>query len=176
LIARFQAGDSAAFDPLYKRHVVPIYDYLSRSLRDRHEAEDLTQQVFLRVWQGLPGYECLGQRFRAWLFKIARNALIDHSRRRARMVPTAPEELDRRREGEDLSASALALDELFIAEVLTMVRALPLPQRQVLAMRDLFDCPYSDIAVAVGRSEAAVRQLHCRALRNIKPRVTAYTR
>ena len=73
LIARAQDGEADAFGELYERYVQTIFRFVYVRLDDRRDAEDLTEEVFLRVWQSLPGYREQGVPFLAFLFRIARN-------------------------------------------------------------------------------------------------------
>jgi hypothetical protein len=81
------SGDSGAFAELYERYRPRIHAYLLTYVSTHEEAGDLTQQVFLRAFQHLPSYRQSAAPFSSWLFRIARNAAIDASRRRRRHVP-----------------------------------------------------------------------------------------
>src|SRR5881628_2778450 len=80
LAVRASKGDPAAFGLLYDRHVSAVYRYVFYRVRDDAEAEDLTSDVFMKALRAIPRYEPR-QAFLAWLYRIARNAVIDRSRR-----------------------------------------------------------------------------------------------
>src|ERR671934_1117123 len=86
LAVRASKGEAAAFGLLYDRHVDAIYRYVYYRVRDDAEAEDLTSDVFMRALKAMPRYEPR-QAFLAWLYRIARNAVIDRARRGNRQVP-----------------------------------------------------------------------------------------
>jgi RNA polymerase sigma-70 factor (ECF subfamily) len=81
-ILRAQAGDRDAFAALVERYWSSVYRWLARAGRGTHAAEDLTQEVFLKAWGGLRSFRS-GTNFRAWLFRIARNCLVDLKRGRS---------------------------------------------------------------------------------------------
>ena len=76
LIQQSQKGDTQAFGELYERYAQRVFRYLYAHLDNRLDAEDLTEEVFLRVWKSLGGYQEQGVPFLAFLFRVARNALI----------------------------------------------------------------------------------------------------
>src|SRR3989337_814471 len=80
LISRAQSGDADAFGELYLRYVNPIYRYIRMRVGDTQVAEDLTEMVFLRSFKSLPDYRERGHPFSAFLYRVARNMLIDHYR------------------------------------------------------------------------------------------------
>src|SRR5512132_885923 len=85
LAVRASGGDVTAFGLLYDRHVETIYRYVYYRVRDDAEAEDITSDVFMRALRAMPRYEPR-QAFLAWLYRIARNAVIDRARRGSRQV------------------------------------------------------------------------------------------
>lgn len=80
---RLQGGDSRAFDEIVERHSGPLFGFFVKNCRDRSLAEDFTQETFLRVYRQYWNYLPIG-RFKGWLYRIARNLLIDNVRRRSR--------------------------------------------------------------------------------------------
>lgn len=80
LIRQAQNGNSAAYGELYTRHLLAIQHYIQKRIRESSDAEDLTQTVFVKAWQALRDYQPSGAPFRAWLYRIAHNAVIDYYR------------------------------------------------------------------------------------------------
>jgi RNA polymerase sigma-70 factor (ECF subfamily) len=177
LVTRIQAGDRELVGELYLRYFDRIFGYVQMVLRDRHEAEDITQQVFVRVLEALPAYERREQRFRAWLFAIVRNQLVDELRKRNRLDLVEPRALEEQRDrtvnGEpDLSALGWISDR----ELMLFVERLPVQHRQVLVLRYMLDLPAKDIARILDRSPADVRKIQERALRFLSKRLSALGR
>jgi RNA polymerase sigma-70 factor (ECF subfamily) len=177
LVTRFQSGDENAFTELYMRYFDRIYSYLRVLFReDPHEAEDLTQQVFVRAFEALPRYERRSQPFRAWLFRIARNLAMTRLRQRERSDLVEPAVLVERREAEPAEETLSTLSWLTDRELVMFVERLPLPQRQVLALRYMLDLPTKEIATMLGRSADDVRMLEHRAVRFLEGRLNAIGR
>jgi RNA polymerase sigma-70 factor (ECF subfamily) len=182
LVTRFQAGDQAAFGELYLRYFNPVYTYAKVALADHHEAEDVTQQVFVRVLGALDRYELRpGVPFRGWLFSIARNVMLNAVKHRHGLVLEPPDQVDLLRErghGRDLPEANLtdSLGWLSDREIAMFVERLPAAQRQVLVLRFMLDLSGEEIAQVLGRSHLAVRQLQTRALAQLQQRLTAIGR
>ena len=175
LVVRFQAGDGEAFAALYLRYFDRVYSYLRVLFRnDPHQAEDVAQQVFTKVFEALPRYERRGHPFRAWLFAIVRNEALTQLERAGRSETTDPTEvayrLDAASSGElDVEAIHWLTDR----ELMMFVERLPLPQRQVLVLRYMLDLTTRDIARILGRSLEDVRKLDSRARVFLEQRLTA---
>lgn len=174
MVVRIQKGEKDLVGPLYLRYFDRVYAYLRITLQDSHEAEDAAQAVFMRVLEALPGYERRDVPFRAWLFRIVRNDAINRLRQRQRLTVEAPDELAER--GERVGAAAPAgedaIDWIGDARLLAMVERLPLSQRQVVVLRYMMDFNTVEIAELIDRSPEAVRQLHHRAMRYLRQRIT----
>lgn len=80
LIGAFKAGDSSAMEALFRRYRRPVFAWLLRTVPDRADAEDLYQEVWLKVVRGIDGYSAGG--FKAWLWRIVRNAAVDRARKK----------------------------------------------------------------------------------------------
>src|SRR4051794_40047669 len=80
IIRQAQNGSQAAYGELYQRHFGAIQQYIDKRVDGSYDAEDLTQTVFLKAWQALRDYQPTATPFRAWLYRIAHNAVIDHYR------------------------------------------------------------------------------------------------
>ena len=130
-----------------------------RMLGSLHDAEDLAQETFLRAWHGRTGYAGRAS-LRAWLYRIAANAIADHFHQAAR------------EQSLDDSEPAAADDELRHAEwrarLFRLVNELPEDQRRVLALRFAEEKSIKETAERLRRTEGAVKQLQMRALRNLR--------
>ncbi len=156
-------GDAEAFGHLYDRFQPEILRYLIVRVRDRDVAEDLAQQVFLKAWQAIPRYEHRGAPFRAWLYRMAHNQMVDHFR-------TARTTTDL--EGLDIPEDAKAEERLLTAETNELLQAalerLSEDHRQVLVLRFLMEKSAKEIGEIMGRKEVTVRGLQMRALQALR--------
>jgi RNA polymerase sigma-70 factor (ECF subfamily) len=157
-IARAREGDQDAIRYLYLRFAGNVYGYVRSILRDDHDAEDVTQQVFARVLPALPSYESRGIPFSAWLLRIAQNTAIDHMRRRVTVIgePDKVERITDDRARELVGALRDALDEL------------PTPQRTVVVMRHVAGLGPREIAKVLDCTEASIHGLHHRGRRALQ--------
>lgn len=171
LIARIQAGEQSLFDQLYMRYFDRVYAYVRLTLQDAHEAEDVTQDVFVRVLEALPRYERRGAPFRSWLFRIVRNSAITRVRQRRRLAVEPVETVIERGAAAGVMPAADSLRWLSDQELLEMIEELPLSQRQVIVLRYMMEFRATEIAEVVDRSPDAVRQLHQRAMQYLRRRV-----
>jgi RNA polymerase sigma-70 factor (ECF subfamily) len=162
LAVRASKGESAAFGLLYDRHVDAIYRYVYYRVRDDAEAEDLTSDVFMRALRAMPRYEPR-QAFLAWLYRIARNAVIDRARRGNRQVsfedalehPMADQVLD---PDEQILATS---DNATLRGALAQLTPL---QQEVIVLRFLEGYSTHEIARIVGKREGTVRGIQFRAI------------
>lgn len=159
-----QAGDRDAFGFLYLRYKDSVYGYVLSILRDSHDAEDVTQQVFLKLMSGIQKFEPGEVPFTSWFLRVARNAALDHLRQR-RPIPS---ELlyDPTRRGDDRGPERQQA-------ILAALRALPDDQRGVVGMRHLAGLSPIDIAGRMGRTEASIHALHHRGRRTMRNELEA---
>lgn len=165
LIKKAQAGEVGAYGELYKRYLDTIFRYLRCRVPDEHTAEDLTETVFLRAFEKLDGYTDRGHPFSTYLYRVARNQLVDFYRGQkeegeldqaagvesAEMGPEAQLELgDRQR------------------ELLAALGQLPSDYQEVIRLRILLELPTPTVAQWMERSEGATRVLLHRALKAVK--------
>jgi RNA polymerase sigma-70 factor (ECF subfamily) len=182
LVVRFQAGDQAAFTDLYVRYFDRAYGYMRVVLKDPHEAEDATQQVFLSALEALPRYELRGKApVRAWLFTIFRNHAVSRLRGAAREDVVEPAEIDRQRDLEEPNSAPggealTSLDWVTDKDLVFLVERLPLAQRQVLLLRYQLALSGREIAEILDRTPEDVRKLQERATRFLRDRLVALGR
>lgn len=161
LVARARRGDADAFARLYENLAPRIHRYLRYRVPDPARAEELLQQVFLQMIAALPRYEPRGLPFGAWVFRIARNVVIDASRAER---PAVSIELahDVPSEAPGPEERALAGDEH--RRLRGALERLPRDQHDVLVYRFFGDLSPREVAPLMDRSEGAVRVLQHRAL------------
>jgi len=165
LIAR-AASDPEAYAQLYYLHVDGVFRYVRTYTESDEDAADLTQQVFLRMLEALPKYRDRGLPFRAWLFRIARNAAIDTYRVHRRSLPWD-------HFPDTLHAFSADPDERLIRQeavnrLRVMVSQLTPEKQELLALRFAAGLTAREIAPLVGRSEAAVKQQFARTLQSLR--------
>jgi len=162
-------SDPAAFDVLYNRYFSRIYGYIRLQVASDEDADDLTQQVFLQALAALPNYRIRSTPFAAWLFRIARNVVVDFRRRRRSTVAwDALPEIAQPASDEDPEAAAVR------RETALRVRALLADtdpaKREVLALRFTGELKIREIAHVLGRTETSIKTEIRRTLRALKER------
>ena len=162
-VRRAQRGDEDAMRFLYLRYADNVYGYVCSIVRDEHEAEDVTQQIFAKLLVSLPKYEPRVVPFSAWILRVAHNAAIDHVRAR-RSVPFAEV---RSPETEDQDLSWERGHDLRAA-----LETLPDEQRDVIVLRFICGLSPAEIAERIGRSEDAVHGLQHRGRRSLRAELT----
>lgn len=160
LVRRARDGNANAFGELYERHLDRVYRYVFYRVGSPVEAEDLTEQVFLKAWEAIARYDDRGLPFTAWLYRMAHNLVIDYYRTRRPDV-ALDEALDRAAQ-DDPSAETEA--NLEAAEVRAAIGDLNPEQQQVLILRFIEGLGHDQVATILGKTEGATRVLQHRAL------------
>jgi RNA polymerase sigma-70 factor, ECF subfamily len=157
-ISAMKAGDTSALDYLYVTYADEVCAYVRTIVRSHHDAEDITQNVFLKLPNAIRRYESRGLPFERWLMRVARNASLDHLRAR-RQVPYA--EVYVSEEGYEES-------EFDLRHTLEDALAkLPADQREVVVLRHALGLSPPEIAKRLSRTEASVNGLHHRGRRSL---------
>jgi RNA polymerase sigma-70 factor (ECF subfamily) len=167
LMQRIATQDEEAFRLLVLRWQQPVFGFLWHMLRSREEAEDLAQDVFLKVLDQAPRYRPEGK-FRSWVLHIAANRARSSLRRRRilRWVSFDPDLHDRPR-GDDDAASRFERDETAV-RVREAIGRLPQRQREAVVLRRYQELSYEEIAMALGATLPAVESLLQRAAANLR--------
>jgi RNA polymerase sigma-70 factor, ECF subfamily len=171
LVARAQQGDRSALEELYLIYFDRIYSYLHMSVGNRHDAEDLTTQTFLKMLEAIGRFRWQSAPFSAWLFRIAHNLAIDLFRARKRVQPE--DEVPEPDGVEESSAEDQALDSMGRAGMLELIDRLSAEQRQVLTLKFLFGFVNAEVAGILGKTEGAVKSLQHRALASLQKELVA---
>jgi RNA polymerase sigma-70 factor (ECF subfamily) len=160
-------GDFDSFARLYTSHLDAIYRYTYYRTGDVQDAEDLTEQVFLKAWEALPNYRPAGCSFLNWLYRIAHNTLVDHHRRKKIITFEAMS-------GENLSPDqeqVATLDAVILSEeraaLAAAISKLPEEYQQVIILRFIEGLGHSEIALILDKSEVACRGIQFRALASL---------
>jgi RNA polymerase sigma-70 factor (ECF subfamily) len=161
LVRRAIKRDSAAFGSLYECHLDRIYRYVFYRVGSSSEAEDLTEQVFLKAWEAIDRYEPRGAPFAAWLYRLAHNLVVDHYRGKRVTTP-----LDEVADAEEVGVDVVAAveDSLDVEEVRAAIQTLNPEYQQLIALRFLEELSHAEVAQIIGKSEGAARVIQHRAL------------
>ena len=167
-MARYQQGEVAAFAELVSRHEKRLWNFVRRFVADAETAEDLLQEVFLRVVKGTAEWHP-SAKFSTWLYTIARNLCTDQARRGAfRNADSLDQPLNASASSSGLlridlvaspegNAEKAALDRGIASRVDQAVAQLPVEQREVFLMREMMDLSFAEIAAATGASLPTVK-------------------
>jgi RNA polymerase sigma-70 factor (ECF subfamily) len=158
-VARAQEGDSSALQFLYIRYATEVHRCIKGIVGDHHEAEDITQAVFLKLMRVLGSYTPREVPFGAWLRRVARNAALEHLRSNR---PTPVRELEIGQQ------STEGLQSERIRDLRQALERLPCEQREVLILRLLAGLSPREIAQMLDKTEAAVHGLHHRGRNALK--------
>jgi RNA polymerase sigma-70 factor (ECF subfamily) len=153
VLRKAQRGDERAFSIIVRAYQIPVYNYVLRMVGDRALAEDLTQEVFLRVFQGLPRFS-LRSKFTTWLFQVTKNRVLDELRTIERR-PRAVVDLDDIPPLEVVDAPFERLEA--IDAVWRAVERLSVDLKMALLLRDVVGLSYSEIADSLEVTLATVK-------------------
>jgi RNA polymerase sigma-70 factor, ECF subfamily len=161
LVAEAQRGDPEAFGRIFDAYVGPIHRFIASRVNRPSDAEDLTQLVFVKALEALPRYEARGIPFGGWLFRLARNAIIDQVRTRRDHLSLVAAVT---RETEDAGPEAMASLRDDLERVARAMIELTDDQREVIELRFFAGLSVHETADAMGRQDGTVRGLQFRAL------------
>src|SRR3954466_12819529 len=166
LVERAQTGDRDALEELYLLHFDRIYSYLHMSVGNRHDAEDLTTQVFLRMLESIGKFRWRSAPFSAWLFRIAHNLAMDHFRANKRWQPE--EEVPEPDPGDGSAAEEEALEAIGRQSMVERIERLSPEQQQVLTRKFVFNFSNAEAATILDKTEGAAKSLQHRALASLQ--------
>ncbi|HUV52096.1 MAG TPA: sigma-70 family RNA polymerase sigma factor [Dehalococcoidia bacterium] len=159
LVEKAADGDIEAFGELYGIYLDRIYRYVFYQVRDKATAEDLAEEVFLKAWEGISKFKWKGPPFQAWLYRIARNHIIDYFRTKRQQVP-----LDEELTADDKEPEQEADDKQTQRMLSKAIFSLPEQQRQIIILKFVEGMENCEIAQVLRKSEGAIRITQMRAL------------
>jgi RNA polymerase sigma-70 factor (ECF subfamily) len=182
LMLRYRDGDVRAFELLVTRHRKPVFNFILRFVRDPAQAEDVTQETFLRLVKSADAYERQAK-FTTWLYTIARNLCIDAARRGKHrkaasldapidddsgaalldLVPDGAAGVDRQAQSRELAVRLRAA-----------IESLPDEQREIFLLREVADLQFNEIAAVVGCPENTVKSRMRYALEKLREALEEY--
>ncbi len=155
LVRRAQQQDSEAFAQLYENYFDKIYRYVVLKIGNKIEAEDVTQQVFVKALRSISLFKWRGWPFSAWLYRIAHNQTVDYLRKKARQaVP-----LDVSRAVSDSNPEMAAQRKMDIEQLLLATKQLTKAQQEVISLRFTSELSTAEVAKIMGKSQGAVKAL-----------------
>ena len=158
-------GDAEAFGRLYDLHVGRVYNHIYYRVGNVKDAEDLTQQVFLKAWKAIGRYRRTASPFLAWLLRISHNLVIDFYRARKDTVYL---DIDVASTDADSRPERQAEAHYDQRQVRQAILQLPYEQQQVVMMSYLEGFSYTEIAAALGKKEGNIRVIMHRALKKLR--------
>lgn len=164
-VAKAKRGDKNAFGQLYLKYLDGIYRYIFFRVGERKtDAEDLTETVFFNAWEHIGKYKTIEGNFRAWLYSIAHNTVIDYYRKEKYRIESLEEYIpDERGSVEDA-----ILKKIETEEVIAALNLLTQEQKDVIILRFIEDLSPKEIAKILKKNEEAIRALQYRAIKELQ--------
>jgi RNA polymerase sigma-70 factor (ECF subfamily) len=165
LVSRAQRREPEAFGQLYEEHFDRIYRYVVLRVRNQADAEDITQQVFLKALEKIGSYRWRGMPFASWLFRIAHNMVVDYWKKKSReKVVVAPDEIDQMVDESSNDPATLAELKFDMKQLSVACEQLSDGQREIISLRFAGGLSVAESAKVMGKSEGAVKVLQHAAL------------
>ncbi|MGD0352941.1 MAG: sigma-70 family RNA polymerase sigma factor [Dehalococcoidia bacterium] len=165
LVQQAVNGNQAAFTQLYNQNFDRIHRYIYIKVRDRAEAEDLTQDVFIRALESINTYKWRDLPFAAWLFKIAHNRVIDHVRKQSKEKRAPLEEAYTRSVEDPIQMTERDYE---VYQLKVALEQLPEAQRDVATLRFIGQLSIAEVARTLGKSEGTVKALQFNATASLR--------
>lgn len=182
IMLRVKAGDQSAFDYLVQKYRRPLVSFMYRMARNAAAAEDLAQEVFLRVYRSRANYEA-SAKFTTWLYRIATNLAVNHARDTRHERPEVTLSLDERDEDTsttlELPDASLTAEQAMVRRERMMairrkVEALPEQQKLAVIMHKYQQMDYKEIAEVLKKSESATKSLLFRAYETLREQLKEF--
>jgi len=165
LVVKSQKGDSEAFAELYDVFVNPIYRYIFYKV-DKKDVEDLTEMLFMKAWENIGKYrKQKNKSFKAWIFRIAHNLVVDHYRLTREHSSLDPRLRDTKRDHDPIEKAEDALNS---DNLKSAIGKLKKNYQQIIILKFINELDNDEICKIMKKSEGSVRILQFRALRSLR--------
>src|SRR3990167_7762811 len=169
LMLRAKNGDNNAFGLVYELYFTPVFRYVYLRINNKKEAEDLTQSIFLKVFQSLYRFEEMKSPPLAYFFTVARNAVFDHCKKKKEVVFADVEAMENRPANQDTNPARIADENEKNLIVSGLIKNnLTDEQKEVVALKFTSELSNKEISAIIGKNESAIRQIQCRALKKLR--------
>jgi len=165
LVELSRRRNSQAFGELYEKHAVRVYRYAWALVGNRHDAEDITAQTFLRAWQAIGRYRWLGRPFSSWVLTIAHNLAVDHVRNNRNGDRPAETQSTGKTVHNPEAICQIRVETERLTDAIMRLRP---TEREVVVLRFVDDLSYDEVARMLGKTVNAVRVIQYRALCNLR--------
>ncbi|MDD2472340.1 MAG: sigma-70 family RNA polymerase sigma factor [Dehalococcoidales bacterium] len=165
LVNRAKEYDQEAFGQIYEENFDKIFRYIAIKIGNRMEAEDLTQQVFMKALKAISSYKWKDVPFSAWLYKIAHNQVVDYIRKKSRQPETELNEDITAIEDNPYKAAELKVE---LEELSCALRKLTPLQQEVISLRFSCEMPIAQVAQIMGKKEGAIKALQYSAIQALR--------
>ncbi|MFC1972393.1 RNA polymerase sigma factor [Chloroflexota bacterium] len=165
LVQRAAKGDFEAFGELYDVYLEQIYRYVYHQLKEKMTAEDITEEVFVKAWKSIKSCRGKEKTFKAWLYRIAHNQVVDYYRYQKRETGMYRQNIVDESNPVQNIEQANESERLF-AEI----SSLPRNQKQVVILRFIEGLEHQEVSKIMGKSQGAIRVLQVRALATLRKR------
>lgn len=163
-----KAGDKEAFGRIYELYFVPVFRYIYFFVKSREEAEDLTQTVFIKIFSSLSKFNQENKSPLAYFLTVSKNTVIDYWRSKKNIFIQDSEKVFEELHNENDNPLKIAKEKEFKREIQIAIKHLTEAQREVIVLKFINDMKNKEIADYLGKTEEAVRQLQCRALKSLR--------
>lgn len=164
LVRKAQQGETEAFESIYNAFIDQIYRYIYYRT-DREDALDLTETVFLKVWENVSSYKCGRKYFSAWIYRIAHNVVVDHYRLNKESVELSYEIPDENRESHPINRTEKSLNNQVLMKAISKLKK---KYQQIIILKYINELDNREIARIMRRTEGNLRILKFRALRALR--------
>jgi RNA polymerase sigma-70 factor (ECF subfamily) len=169
LVRRAKKHDKAAFAALYESHFDRVYRYVYLKMGNKHDAEDVTQMVFIKAIEKIHTHKDQGAPFSAWLFRIAHNQIVDLARKNKKR---RHEDIDPNIASDEVGPSEYAETRFEVDRMVVATQQLTLSQREVLNLRFAGGLSIAEAAKLMGKSEGAIKALQHSAVAALRKLMT----